>query len=45
MPTELRVVMFTDQVKSTAGTARRTTTEIERVAREQDDFTAGAVQP
>ena len=39
MSTELKVVMFTDQVKSTAHTARRTHAEIERVAREQDDLT------
>ncbi len=40
MNTKLKVVMFTDQVKSTLHTARRTHTEIEQVAREQDDLTA-----
>lgn len=39
MPTELKVVMFTDQVKSTASTARRTHAEVEQVAREQDNLT------
>jgi len=40
MSTELKVVMFTDQVKSTANTARRTSIEIEQVASEQDDLTS-----
>jgi uncharacterized protein len=39
MTAELKVVLFTDQVKSTAHTARRTHAEIEQVAREQDDLT------
>jgi class 3 adenylate cyclase len=42
MTTELnlKVVMFTDQVKSTANTARRTPAEIKQVAREQNNLTA-----
>lgn len=40
MSTELKVVMFTDQVKSTANTSRRTHVEVERIARAQDDLTA-----
>ena len=40
MTAELKVVMFTDQVKSTANTARRTRAEIEQVAREQDELTS-----
>jgi class 3 adenylate cyclase len=40
MSTELKVVMFTDQVKSTSGTSRRTHAEVEQIAREQDDLTA-----
>jgi class 3 adenylate cyclase len=39
MVTELKVVMFTDQVKSTANTTRRKHAEIEQVAREQDKLT------
>jgi class 3 adenylate cyclase len=39
MPTELKVVMFTDQVKSTANTGQRTNAEIAQVAREQDELT------
>lgn len=39
MSTELKVVMFTDQVQSTANTARRTHAQIEQIAREQDDLT------
>lgn len=40
MSTELKVVMFTDQVKSTANTARRTHAEVEQITRAQDDLTA-----
>jgi len=40
MSTELKVVMFTDQVTSTASTARRTHAEVEQIARAQDDLTA-----
>jgi uncharacterized protein len=40
MSTELKVVMFTDQVKSTANTSRRTHAEVEQIARAQDDLTA-----
>jgi class 3 adenylate cyclase len=39
MSTELKVVMFTDQVKFTRNTARRTHAEINEIAREQDDLT------
>lgn len=39
MSTELKVVMFTDQVQSTANTARRTHAQLEQIAREQDDLT------
>jgi class 3 adenylate cyclase len=44
MSTELKVVMFTDQVGSTLGMTRRTPAEIERIAREQDDLTIDAVK-
>ena len=44
MATELKVVMFTDQVKSTPNTARRTPAEIEQVAREHDELTAEVVR-
>ncbi|HEV7890070.1 MAG TPA: AAA family ATPase [Pyrinomonadaceae bacterium] len=44
MSTELKVVMFTDQVSSTQGMAARTPAEIKQVAREQDDLTADAVK-
>jgi class 3 adenylate cyclase len=40
MSTELKVVMFTDQVKSTANTSRRTHSEIAEVARAQDNLTS-----
>jgi class 3 adenylate cyclase len=40
MSTELKVVMFTDQVKSTSNTSRRAHAEVEQIAREQDDLTA-----
>lgn len=43
MSTELKVVMFTDQVKSTPNTALRTPAEIKQVADEQDELTAGVV--
>jgi class 3 adenylate cyclase len=39
MPAELKVVLFTDQVKSTAHTAQRTHAKIEQVALEQDELT------
>lgn len=44
MSTELKVVMFTDQVSSTLNTAARTHAEIKQVAREQDDITADVVK-
>lgn len=44
MSTELKIVMFTDQVSSTLNTAARTPAEIKQVAREQDDLTADAVK-
>src|ERR1051325_5334203 len=44
MSTELKVVMFTDQVSSTRGMAARTHAEIKQVAREQDDLTADVVK-
>lgn len=40
VPPKLKVVMFTDQVKSTINTVRRTNAEIEQVARQQDKLTA-----
>lgn len=44
MSTELKVVMFTDQVSSTRNMARRTPAEIKQVARAQDNLTAEAVK-
>jgi class 3 adenylate cyclase len=44
MSTELKVVMFTDQVSSTRNMAARTPAEIKQVARAQDDLTADAVK-
>ncbi|HJQ32299.1 MAG TPA: AAA family ATPase [Pyrinomonadaceae bacterium] len=44
MSTELKVVMFTDQVSSTRNTAERTPAEIRCVAREQGDLTAEVVK-
>jgi len=44
MPTQLKVVMFTDQVRSTPNTANRTKSEIKRVSDEQDKLTAEAIQ-
>jgi class 3 adenylate cyclase len=44
MSTELKVIMFTDQVSSTSSMARRTPAEIKQVAREQDDLTADVVK-
>jgi class 3 adenylate cyclase len=44
MSTELKVVMFTDQVSSTRNMTRRTPAEIRQVAREQDDLTADVVK-
>jgi len=43
MPTELKVVMFTDQVKSTPNTALRTPAEIKQVNDAQKELTTGAV--
>ena len=43
MSTEIKVVMFTDQVRSTSNMARRTRSEIEKVASEQDQLTLEAV--
>ena len=40
MTTELKVVMFTDQVKYTTNTSQRTSAEIALVAREQADLTS-----
>ena len=45
MSTELKVVMFTDQVKSTPHTALRTPAEIKQVAHEQNELTAEVVRP
>lgn len=42
--TELKVLMFTDQVKSTAATELRTHEEVAEVARAQDDLTAEALR-
>ena len=44
MPTALKVVMFTDQVKSTLHTALRTSAEIAQVNRAQTDITADVVR-
>ncbi len=44
MSTELKVVMFTDQVSSTLNMAARTPAEIKQVAREQDGLTADVVK-
>ncbi len=44
MTTELKVVMFTDQIDSTSGMAERTPAEIRKVARDQQDLTAEAVR-
>ncbi|HEX6182622.1 MAG TPA: hypothetical protein VFZ44_01845 [Pyrinomonadaceae bacterium] len=44
MSTELKVVMFTDQVSSTLNMTKRTPAEIKRIAREQDDLTADVVK-
>lgn len=43
MSTELKVVMFIDQIDSTANTAQRGSTEIAQVAHEQDDLTSEAL--
>jgi hypothetical protein len=43
LATELKVVMFTDQVNSTAGMTQRTPDEIRIVTREQNNLTAEAV--
>jgi class 3 adenylate cyclase len=40
MSTELKVIMFTDQVTSTLNTSRRTHAEVEQVTRTQDDLTS-----
>jgi hypothetical protein len=39
MPAEIKVILFTDQVKSTPATAQRTPQEIRLVAREQEELT------
>jgi class 3 adenylate cyclase len=44
MSTELKIVMFTDQVSSTRNMSARTPAEIKQVAREQDDLTADVVK-
>lgn len=44
MPATLKVVMFTDQVKSTPNTARRALAEVKQVAHEQDELTAAVVR-
>lgn len=44
MSTELKVIMFTDQVKSTPNTARRKPDEIEQVNDEQKRLTSEAVR-
>ncbi|MBV9926386.1 MAG: hypothetical protein JOZ96_15310 [Acidobacteria bacterium] len=44
MSTQLKVVMFTDQVGSTRNMALRTPAEIKQVARAQDDLTAEVVK-
>jgi len=44
MVTELKVVMFTDQVGSTSSMRQRTPAEIKKIAREQDDLTAEVVR-
>jgi len=43
MATELKVIMFTDQIDSTKQMAGRTPAEMKRIAREQDDLTADVV--
>ena len=43
MATELKVIMFTDQVNSTGNMAQRTPDEIEIVTREQNNLTTEAV--
>jgi len=44
MNTELKVVMFTDQVGSTSNMARRTPAEVKKIAREQDELTTSVVR-
>ncbi|MFL6209921.1 MAG: adenylate/guanylate cyclase domain-containing protein [Pyrinomonadaceae bacterium] len=44
MTAELKVVLFTDQVKSTAHTAQRTSAEIEQVAHAQDELTSDVLR-
>src|SRR5262245_55228070 len=44
MTTELKVIMFTDQIESTRHMAGRTFAEMKRIAREQDDLTIDAVR-
>jgi len=44
MTTELKVVMFTDQIQSTQKTSQRTNSEIARIAREQDDLTSSVLR-
>lgn len=43
MPTELKVLMFTDQVDSTQRTVQRTITEMRQVIRANDELTAEVV--
>lgn len=43
MATQIKIIMFTDQVDSTANMARRTPEEIRTTTREQNDLTAEAV--
>lgn len=44
MPTELKVVMFTDQVESTPNTVRRTSAEIAQVSLEQNELTSDVLR-
>jgi hypothetical protein len=44
VPTELKVLLFTDQVDSTRQTTQRTTAEIRQVTRAHAEITAEAVR-
>jgi class 3 adenylate cyclase len=44
MATELKVIMFTDQIDSTRHMTERTPAEMKRIAHEQDDLTADAAR-
>jgi class 3 adenylate cyclase len=44
MSTEMKIVMFTDQVNSTNQMSKRTHSEIERISAEQDRLTTAAVK-